>query len=81
MKLKQVQQVQVQLLRNWNGRKADDVIEVYPGVADCLVRFGNGRILNQRTIADSGQVDHADSPGSGTAATERGEKAPRNRRR
>jgi hypothetical protein len=50
-------------------------------VADCLVRFGNGRILNQRTIADSGQVDHADSPGSGTAATERGEKAPRNRRR
>ena len=81
MKMKQVQQVQVQLLRNWNGRKADDVIEVYPGVADCLVRFGNGRILNQRTIADSGQVDHADSPDSGAAAAQRGEKTSRNRRR
>ncbi len=81
MKMKQVQQLKVQLLRDWNGRKAEDVIEVYPGVADCLVRFGHGRILNQRPAADGGQVDHPVSNDSGTAAAERSEKASRNRRR
>jgi hypothetical protein len=81
VQLKQVKQVNVELLKDWQGFKAGQVVQMYPGSADAMERFGNGRILGKRTTADSGQVDHGSGSNSGTAATVGGEKAPRNRRR
>ena len=79
--MKQVKQVEVELAKDWQGFKAGEVVLMYPGSADAMEKFGNGRILSKRTTADSGQVDHGSSIDSGTAAVARSEKASRNRRR
>jgi len=80
MQLKKVEQVQVELVRDWLSYKAGEVRLMYPGEADAMERFGNGRILGKRTTANSGQVDHSGSGDSRAAAAGGGEKTPRNRR-
>jgi hypothetical protein len=80
VQLKQVKQVNVELLKDWQGFKAGQVVQMYPGSADAMERFGNGRILGKRTTANSGQVDHSGSGDSRAVAAGGGEKTPRNRR-
>ena len=81
MQMKQVDKVQVEFVRNWMSYKIGDVHEMYPGEADAIERYGHGRILSKRTTANGGQIDLAVIPDSGAADAERGEKAPRNRKR
>lgn len=81
MRLKQVDKVQVEFVRDWMKFKVGDIHEMYPGEANAIERFGHGRILSKRTTSDSGQIDHAVVADGRTAAAERGEKAPRNRKR
>lgn len=81
MQLKKVEQVRVELVRDWLNYKAGEVRMMYPGEADAMERFGNGRILGKRTTADGGQIDNDGSGNRGAAAAGGGEKAPRNRSR
>lgn len=81
MQLKKVEQVEVELVRDWLSYKAGEVRLMYPGEADAMERFGNGRILSKRTTADGGQVNRTGGGDGGAAAAARSEKAPRNRRR
>ena len=80
MQMKQVDKVQVEFVRDWMKFKVGDIHEMYPGEADAIERYGHGRILSKRTTSDSGQIDHAVVTDGRTAAAERGEKAPRNRK-
>lgn len=81
MQQKHVERVQVEFVRDWMKFKVGDIHEMYPGEANAIERFGHGRILSKRATSDGGQIDHAVVTDGRTAAAERGEKTPRNRKR